>query len=328
MAAKMNMTGDRPAKIGLIGTITRDRIVHEAGPTFDGVGGVLYQASVLAGLGEEIFLYGRCGEDLRPEIDRLATDWPSVRTGELRFVPPPANLVSLYYPLAGERVETLDWAVPPAEPGPVLAGLPDWDALLFVLNSGFDMTLEGWRKVLDAARCPAWLDIHSLVLEPAIGRTRRYRAVPDWASWVRGVTWLQANLQEVACLCGHPERLPDDPEVVEFAARIFDLGVRAIFVTLGSGGALALVPGRPDRITPPVMGPAVDATGCGDVFAAAAITRLVRGASPSEAASFGAALASEAALVSGVRATWKMAAAHGQSPRPNPKIAPSTREGE
>jgi sugar/nucleoside kinase (ribokinase family) len=322
----MDTTLGGPAKIGLIGTITRDRIVHEAGPTFEGIGGILYQASVLAGLGEEVFLCGQCGEDLRPDVDLLAADWPSVRTRRTRFVPQPANLVNLFYPVSGERVETLDWAVPPADPGPVLAEVLLWDALLFVLNSGFDLTLDGWRKVLTAAACPAWLDIHSLVLEPAIGRPRRYRAVPDWPGWVRGVAWLQANLQEVACLCGHPERLPTEPEVLEFANRAFDLGVRAAFITLGPGGAMALTPGRREKVAAAPVGPVVDATGCGDVFAAAALTRLVRGASPSEAASFGTTLASEAALLAGVRATWKMAAAHRQGRRPGPQIPPSARE--
>jgi sugar/nucleoside kinase (ribokinase family) len=322
----MDATSGGPAKIGLIGTITRDRIVHEAGPTFDGVGGILYQASVLSALGEEVYLCGLCGEDLRPEIDRLLADWPSVRTGGTRFVPQPGNLVNLFYPSAGERVETLDWAVPPADPGSVLADVGSWDALLFVLNSGFDMTLDGWREVLAAAHCPAWLDIHSLVLEPAIGRPRRYRAVPDWKSWVRGVAWLQANLQEVACLLGQPEQVPAEREVREFADRVFDQGVRSVFVTLGPGGAMVLGPGRLEKVTAPVSGPAVDATGCGDVFAAAAITRLVRGASPTEAASFGTALASEAVLMTGVRATWKMAASHGRDLRPGRKIPPSSKE--
>jgi hypothetical protein len=322
----MDTTSGGPAKIGLIGTITRDRIVHEAGSTFDGVGGVLYQASVLAGLGEEVFLFGRCGEDLRPEVDRLAADWPLVRTGGVGFVPQPANLVNLFYPRAGERVETLDWAVPPAEPGPVLADVGSWDALLFVLNSGFDMTLDGWRKILAAASCPAWLDIHSLVLEPSIGRPRRLRAVPDWPRWVKGTAWIQVNLQELACLCGHPERPPTDREALEFADRAFDLGVRAAFVTLGPGGAMVLTPARREKVAALPDGRIVDATGCGDVFAAAALARLVRGASPSEAASFAMVLASEAALGAGVRAAWAVAAAHRQGRPLGPHIPIPVRE--
>ncbi|MGA2361832.1 MAG: PfkB family carbohydrate kinase [Candidatus Aminicenantales bacterium] len=324
----MDTTLGGPAKIGLIGTITMDRIVHESGPTYEGVGGVLYQASVLAGLGEEVFLFGRCGEDLRPEVDRLAADWPSVRMGGVGFVPQPANLVNLFYPQAGERLETLDWAVPPAEPGPVVANVGSWDALLFVLNSGFDMTLDGWRTILAAASCPAWLDIHSLVLEPSIGRPRRSRAVPDWPGWVGGVAWLQANLRELACLCGHPERPPTDREALEFAGRAFELGVRAVFITLGPGGAMVLTPGCQEKVAAAPVGPIVDATGCGDVFAAAALTRLVRGAGPSEAASFATALASKAALVAGVSATWKLAAAHGPGPCPDQKNPSSNREGK
>jgi sugar/nucleoside kinase (ribokinase family) len=89
---------------------------------------------------------------------------------------------------------------------------------------------------------------------------------------------------------------------------------------------MVLTPGRREKVAAAPLGPIVDATGCGDVFAAAALSRLVRGASPFEAASFGTALASEAALLAGVRATWKMAAAHGQGWRSGLQILPSTRE--
>ena len=39
---------------GLIGTITSDHIVREDGATFEGLGGVLYQAAVFSGLGEGV----------------------------------------------------------------------------------------------------------------------------------------------------------------------------------------------------------------------------------------------------------------------------------
>jgi hypothetical protein len=320
------MTPHVPARIGLIGTITRDRIVHEGGAAVDGIGGVLYQAAALSGLGEEVFVHGNCGHDLVSEIDRLAADWPGFRTEGICYVPQPANRVHLEYPIEGEPVEILEWAVPPFKLSPIPADAAQWEALLFVLNSGFDMILQDWRRIVAAVSCPAWLDIHSLVLEPALGRPRSFRAVPDWMAWVRGVAWLQANARGVACLDGHPDRLPSDGEILDFARRVFDLGVRAVFVTKRTGGAMVLTPGQSKHVTAPAAGPAVDATGCGDVFAAAAISRLVRGASPFEAASFGTVLASNAAFVSGVREIWKIAAAHGRGQRPGPPAPPSAQE--
>jgi len=316
----MNKSG--PAKIGLMGTISRDRIIHGDGPSVDGPGGVLYQAAVLSALGEEVYLHGHCGDDLLAEVDNLAAAWPGLNTDGLTFVSQPANRVRLEYPGQGERLEILEWAVPPFKLSPLPAAAAGWDALLFVLNSGFDMALKDWRQALAGLSCPAWLDIHSLVLEPAIGRPRGYRAVPDWQAWVKGVVWLQANLREVACMGGHPDMLPTDKEVLDFARQALDLGVRAAFVTLGPEGVLVAVRGRSQYVNLPPAGPAADTTGCGDVFAAAALSRLIRGETPFEAAAFGAALASEAALVTGVRATWTLASARrtGSGNRPGPGI--------
>jgi sugar/nucleoside kinase (ribokinase family) len=323
----MAMIKGGPAKIGLIGTVSRDRVIHGEGPPVDGPGGVLYQAAVLSALGEEVFLHGHCGDDLLAEVDNLAAAWPGLNADGLSFVSQPANRVRLRYSGEGEREEILEWAVPPFKLSPLPAATAGWDALLFVLNSGFDMAFKDWRQTLAALSCPAWLDTHSLVLEPAIGRPRGYRAVPDWQAWVKGAAWLQANRREVACLGGHPDRLPADKEVLDFTRQALDLGVRAAFVTLGPEGVIVAIRGQSQYVTVPAAGPAVDTTGCGDVFAAAALSRLVRGETPFEAAAFGATLASEATLVTGVRATWTMASAHRQGMRPGPGKPSSTPEG-
>jgi sugar/nucleoside kinase (ribokinase family) len=308
-----------PAKIGLFGTASRDRIVHGDGPPFDGPGGVLYQAAVLSALGNEVFLHGHCGDDLLAEMDGLAASWPGLNTDGLLFLAQPANRVHLQYPPEGEREEILEWAVPPFKPSLLADKAPGWEAFLCVMNSGFDMAFKDWRQTLAGLSCPVWFDIHSLVLEPAIGRPRGHRTVPDWQAWVKGVAWLQASRREVACLAGHPERLPTDKEALDFARQALDLGIRAVFVTLGPEGAVAAVRGQTQYLSSPAAGPAVDTTGCGAVFAAATLARLIRGESPFEAAAFGAALASEAALLTGIRATWTMASAHRLGSRPRPE---------
>ncbi len=319
----MTITSGGPARIGLFGTASRDRIAHADGPPLDGLGGVLYQAAVLSGLGEEVFLQGHCGDDLLAEMDGLTASWPGLNTDGLSFLAQPANRVRLDYPAGGERKEILEWAVPPFKLSPPADQAAGWDAFLLTMNSGFDLALRDWRQTLAALACPVWFDVHSLVLEPAIGRPRGYRSVPDWQAWVKGVAWLQADRRGAACLRGHPDRLPTDKEVLDLSRQALDLGVRAVFVTLGSEGALAATRVQTQYLSAPAAGPAVDTTGCGGVFAAAALSRLVRGATPFEAAAFGVALASEAALQSGVRAVWIMASAHRQGSRPGPE-APSS----
>jgi len=67
--------------IGLIGTITADTIRYDDGRSFRNIGGILYQAAVLCGLGVETALFTNCGEALRPEVEGLTADWGTLRRG-------------------------------------------------------------------------------------------------------------------------------------------------------------------------------------------------------------------------------------------------------
>jgi hypothetical protein len=257
-----------------------------------------------------VSLFANCGLALHDEMKALAAEWPGLDVTGVRFVPEPANRVNLDYRPRGDRREVLDVVVPPVEPSVVLPTASGCDALLFALNSGFDMTRESWRVVLGGLACPAWLDLHSLVLEPVVGRPRGLRVLADWPEWVSGVRWLQANQAEFSCLTGHPEREASDDEIRAFAPRLFEEGVRTAFVTLGAAGVMVLSPGRADRLpAPPAPVPHADTTGCGDVFAAAVLPLLLDGETALEAAASGLVLASAAAGVSGVRETYGLAAA-------------------
>jgi hypothetical protein len=296
------------ARAGLIGTVTSDAILYDDGRFFRNVGGVLYQAAVLCGLGFETALFTNCGQGLRTEVETLVGGWaPLLREGVV-YVPGPGNVVELRYSeRAKEREEVLRSVVPPLDPSPVVSAAAGLDMLLLVFNSGFDIGLADWRRVVGAARCPVWLDIHSLALAKRTGAHRDYVALPDWPEWVRGAAYLQANRQEVASLLGHPEGWPDEAEYPPFFGACFALGLRAVFVTLGKEGVLVGTPAETRLVRAPAAEAVVDTTGCGDVFAAATFVRLASGESAFSAAAAGAALASAAAGVAGVRHTYELA---------------------
>jgi len=295
-------------RCGLIGTITADTIVHEDGRPVRSIGGILYQAAALSGLGVSSVLFSNCGEALRPDVEALIADWPLLDRTGLKYVPGPGNRVLLRYSeRAREREEILESIVPSLDPGPALAALPELEFLVMVFNSGFDIFLQDWRSIVARASCPIWLDIHSLALEPRVGTHRDYRSVPDWPDWVKGAAYLQANRQEVGCLMGHPERWANEEEIQSFFAQAFATGVRAVFVTMGKDGVLAATPGEVRRIPAPIASAVADATGCGDVFAAAAIERLLRGEPVFRAVEAGVALATRAVAVSGLCETFLLA---------------------
>lgn len=348
------MSPRRARRFGLIGTITKDFITSDstAGPRKEkgtvhgtvhgtipknilgsvpgtvpgrgraaciGLGGVLYQAAVLCGLNEDVILHTNVGRELQDEVRAVVDGWPTLRTSGVRPFPGPGNRVRLHYPDRGERREVLESAVPALDPVPILHDLPRLDFLIMVINSGFDIEVGDWRQIVRAARCPAWLDIHSLVLTKVLNAERRYRALPEWREWAEGVAYLQANRKEVACMLGRPDEAEDWPsadsgEMRRFADTAFEIGVRAVLLTLGKEGALVMTPAVRRIIPSPPVDRLVDTTGCGDVFCSATATKLVRGEDPFEAAAYGVALASRAAAVSGVLETYELARSEMKAP--------------
>ena len=88
-------------RCGLFGTITADTIEIEGGRTFRSVGGILYQAAALCGLGVSVALSARGGESMRAAVENETADWPGLDRTGLTYVPGPGHRVRLRYP-AGE----------------------------------------------------------------------------------------------------------------------------------------------------------------------------------------------------------------------------------
>ncbi len=301
--------------IGLIGTISSDEIAYEDGRRFHQLGGILYQSATLCGLGEETVLFVNLAEGLTAEVESIIARWPTLQREGITRVSGQGNRVRLFYPATGERREVLESAVPELNPGPIVRALPKLDLLVMVVNSGFDLSLASWRDIADAAACPIWFDVHSLTLTKGLCVPRGYRPVPEWRDWVRGATFLQANRKEVACLLGRPDAEPSPAEVERFSREALDLGLEAVFITLGKDGGLVVMPEGHKRIGLADAGRVVDTTGCGDVFCAAAASRLVRGEDAFAAASFGIELASRAASLPGVIKAYELALTLGRSPK-------------
>jgi hypothetical protein len=299
----------RMSTFGLIGTITSDAITQDDGLPLKGLGGILYQAAALCGLGDEVFLFSNCGRGLKPEVQRLIGAWKTLYTNGLEFVPGPGNQVFLRYSFQlKEREEVLESVVPSLDPAKALGDLAQIEMLLAVFNSGFDIALGDWRKIADSAGCPVWLDIHSLALAKHLHKHREYIPLADWREWVKGAAYLQANRQEVACMLGHPQAWPEEREIEAFVKDAYKIGVKAVFVTMGKEGVLISTPAGSRKMRAPRAKTVVDTTGCGDVFCAGTMHRLAKGASITEAASFGIHLASQAVSLAGVAQTYEMAA--------------------
>ncbi|MFQ6069913.1 MAG: carbohydrate kinase family protein [Candidatus Aminicenantales bacterium] len=297
---------EKGRKFGLIGTITHDTITFDSGEKREGPGGVLYQAAVLCALRKEVVLFTHVGEELVHDVEKIIRKWSSLTTENIRVVPGPGNRVRLHYPEQGERIEILESVVPPLPSEPILEKLPLLSLLILIVNSGFDIDLKEWRRLVRAAECPLWIDIHSLPLARKLNARREYLSFSEWEDWAEGVHFVQANRKEIASMLGHPQKLAAQSEIMRLGEEAFRLGVKALFITLGREGVMVLTPERSDRLTPVEKGEVVDTTGCGDVFCAAAASKIIDGESLLEAASHGISLASKAASVHGVEETYRL----------------------
>jgi hypothetical protein len=294
------------SKFALIGTITYDVITKGKRILYRGLGGILYQAAVLCAMGFDVNLYTNLGLKLEPDVRRLTKEWKTLHKETINRVPGPGNRVFLDYPAGRERVEVLRSVVPPVSPGRILDDLPRMNFLMMVLNSGFDIELEDWKRLKKKAECPVWLDIHSLVLERKIGEPREYVPILDWRQWVEGIDYLQANKAEVGALLGNPGKMPGLGELKSFGDEAFHLGVKALFLTLGKEGVF-LLEKKGGRIIRAKQGDdEVDSTGCGDVLGAGAAAYLIQGHEPFRAALHGLRIASTAVSLCGVSPIFQM----------------------
>lgn len=300
------MSGKKSETFGLVGTITHDVITYSSGRAFSGLGGILYQAAALCGLGKKVQLFSNLGEKLVPLVREVTSKWPACQIRGICVVPGPGNCVLLHYPARGERVEILKSHVPPLNPRLLIDSSSRFGMLIIVVNSGYDIELRDWRRVVRAVKVPIWFDVHSLALSLELHKPRGYRPLAEWREWVKGAAYLQANEKEVASMLGDPGMVPSPARLRRFGREALELGLQAVFITLGKKGVQVMTQGVSRVLAPPVVRRVVDTTGCGDVFCAGTAARLRAGADPVEAASFGVALASEAVRAAGVEETYAL----------------------
>jgi pfkB family carbohydrate kinase len=298
-------------RIGIIGSLVWDLIYGRdaLSPPVEEWGGIAY---ALAGLDAsltpdwEIVPLIKVGRDLSPQaqdflrgLSRLA---PGARCIE---VTAPNNRVVLYYQSAERRCERMAGGVPGwtwAELGPMVR---DLDAIYLNFISGFELCLGTAQALRQGFPGPIYADLHSLFLGMQQDGIRVLRPLPDAPAWFGCFDMIQLNEDEM-------QQLTPDP--LGLAADALGAGVSLITVTLGPRGvAYVAAPGfdgladrrtgeQADRRTGRLIGTsaattarppdrptvrsalikaplteALDPTGCGDVFGAAAFARLLAG---------------------------------------------------
>jgi hypothetical protein len=255
-------------------------------------GGIAYAlASLNASVapGWEIVPLIKVGQDLAPKareflggLDRLTAGARCVE------VPAPNNRVVLHYHSSQRRTERMSGGVPGWTWGELGPMVHDLDALYLNFISGFELTLGTAQALRQGFSGPIYADLHSLLLGMQHDGVRVLRPLHDAAAWLSCFDAVQLNEDEMRQL---------SPDALTLAADAIGAGVSLLIVTLAAkGAAYVAAPGFDGWTDRRTGGPAVrrsaplrtalipapatdalDPTGCGDVFGAAAAARLFAG---------------------------------------------------
>jgi len=294
------MGGGRRRTLGVVGTLVWDTIhprdrgrapVEEWG----GIGYALEALSAALPPEWDILPLIRVGRDLAEEAFRFLAEIPRVRGQEGVLVVPEANnRVELRYLDGHRRTECLRGGVSPwswMELGPRLAGC---DALYVNFISGHEMGLDTARSLRVGFGGPIYADLHSLFLGLGQEGLRIPQPLPAWDEWLRCFDAVQMNEEEFDLL----GRARGDAWAL--AAEVVGNDLKLVCVTLGARGAAYVAspafdadpmhwPGTRGRLAgggafrsghlPLEESPLDDGdpTGCGDVWGATLIARLLAG---------------------------------------------------
>jgi sugar/nucleoside kinase (ribokinase family) len=280
-------------RLGVLGTMIWDTIEgrSSSGSRVEEWGGIAYSLAALdAALPGDwrIVPLVKVGRDLAGSAADLLRSLSHLEPGA-RFVETPgANpRVRLRYVDSERRCEGLTgdlvpWTWP--ELGPMTIGL---DAIYANFITGFECDLATMQALRHAWSGPLYGDLHSLALGRRAGGERYHRPIEEALAWLTCFDVAQMNEDEMG-------QLGSDP--LALATRALELGTGAVCVTLGGRGAvyvaaagfrnLAWDSGRRGTTAgvartalvkaegEPLEG---DPTGCGDVFGATLLARLLAG---------------------------------------------------
>ena len=279
-------------KVGVVGSLVWD-LIHgrdPLAPPTEEWGGIAY---ALGGLDAslppdwEIVPLIKVGRDLAPEAAELLRTLERLTPGgRCVEVPAPNNRVVLHYQSAERRCERMSGGVPPWTWGELGPMVHDLDALYINFISGFELALGTAQALRQGFAGPIYADLHSLFLGMQHDGMRVLQPLADPAAWFACFDVVQLNEDEMRQL---------SPDPLSLSAQALSAGTKLLVVTLGPKGAAYVAAPGFDRLTdgrtsgrvsslpvrtalvPAPHVDAIDPTGCGDVFGAAAFARLLAG---------------------------------------------------
>ena len=248
-------------ELAIIGNLSRD-VVAGAAPRPGG--GVFWSTRALARIGAQAVVSAACSAEDRPlllaplEEFGLPVTWhESVET----------TAYSFHYE-GDRRIMSVESLGDPWTPGRAVVAAQGASWIDACALSRGDFPSETLAALTEDAEL--LLDAHGLVRKPVTGPLQTDAAIGDI---LEHVDILKLNDEEASTLVGNAE-----------PARIRELGVPEVILTLGSEGAWVVTHSLVEHIPAIPVDEPVDPTGAGDTYSVTYLVQRARGAEPVEAA--------------------------------------------
>lgn len=293
------------SRIAIIGSINRDIIVTERGISHESLGGILYNLLALAELGQNVLnLYPITfiGSDREKNLLHMLCCRKGISLEGISALSGNTNTNRLVYINDNERRETAQFCTP-AITFEMIAPYLNCDILLFNFIAGYDVSLQTLKTVRAKTHATLFMDVHSLVLEQTTTGVRTFHSVRNWRQWAAQIDILQMNTRELLFFTGCTKHAKENDEttVRTLISEIVQSGPRFVLITAGNRGIYLGTRKRifffPQRYTAPVA----DSTGCGDIFTAAFLARLLVSGDPFIACDYANTLAGLATHTEGIK---------------------------
>ena len=280
----------RPVKIAVIGTLCWDKIICPDQGVFESFGGIAYTVLTLASLLEskaEIIPVCNVGKDRFEEAVNLFKKNPGLNLAGLAPVEQKNNSVKLTYYDTQNREEILEGRVPSLKFEQVQLFLSS-DYFLVNFISGWDLEYEALANLKKNTQAKIYIDLHSLTLGIDQGGKRFRRKPERWEEIAACADYLQLNQPELETILGSKV----NPEGIRTASRkLMELGPEIVIITLSERGCQLTYRTKENEtkskeIESKPASPVADTTGCGDVFGAGFLAKLIATRDPLQAADF------------------------------------------
>lgn len=291
-------------KVGIVGPISRDRMVSPDGKVVSKLGAVAYTVSALAKLLEGTTDCVVCLSHLSPEDINEARELLKHPNITMPFLDTSYNNgteIELKLINDHERISHQTRTMTPVSSAE-LNLLADCDYLILMPLNETDIPLDCIKKLRETSRAEIFLDVHGLITG-IDGNGNRYKK--DWEhadEWLESINFLKMNDKEAQWAAG---RLLDTQEdYAHYAAAMVSMGLSACWITFGDQSSL-IAWRRNDRIfwaNVPVVdfGKIVDTVGCGDSASAGFIYSYAKLHNPLLAVVLGNTFGSIKASISGI----------------------------